>query len=258
MKANWLVVAACCCFVGVALGDQAQAIEQPVAKPAESRQDESAVEATKGAEAIYASLLEEYRSGKTGLGRLELLHNWSQRIALGQSISAGVAAPNGESAAAAAVDRQHEHQQRMKDLQKLVDHAAAAGKATALEEQAAQYFVHEAGLIPQLAESWRRWNEDREMDVELPSASEPRSLIVQPKEIFVNLDQDGSIFVAGKRLTPEQLTTHLTDAKKANPGWSVIIRADRRCKLASVVDVINTCNRVGMSHSLTTSAPTEQ
>ena len=94
---------------------------------------------------------------------------------------------------------------------------------------------------------------DREMDVELPAASEARPLIVQPKEIFINIDKDGNIFSGGEQYDLIRLERMLQQAKSANPvNQSVIIRADKRSELDSVVQVINACNRAGVSHSLTT------
>ena len=94
---------------------------------------------------------------------------------------------------------------------------------------------------------------DREMDVELPTASEAKPLIVQPQEIFVNVDQRGAIFVGGKELSIAQLEAHLDEAARNNPAnQSVILRADKRCELNAIVQVIDVCNRVGISHSLTT------
>ena len=94
---------------------------------------------------------------------------------------------------------------------------------------------------------------DREMDVELPTASEAKPLIVQPQEIFVNVDQAGDIFVGGRELTIAQLEEHLDEAARNNPAnQSVILRADKRCELNAIVEVINVCNKVGVSHSLTT------
>ncbi len=97
--------------------------------------------------------------------------------------------------------------------------------------------------------------EDREMDVELPSATEARALIVQPREIFVNIDSKGDIYVGGQRYDVPQLEQHLIDAKLNNPlTQSVIIRADKRTQLDVVVHVINACSKAGVGHSLTTSA----
>jgi biopolymer transport protein ExbD len=90
--------------------------------------------------------------------------------------------------------------------------------------------------------------EDRELDVLLPSASEAKPLIVQPKELFVNVDKDGRYFVDGKTLTGEEVESVLRQAAADNPvNQSVIIRADRRVQFDFVVTVMNACNRVGIT-----------
>lgn len=97
--------------------------------------------------------------------------------------------------------------------------------------------------------------EDREMDVELPAASEARPLIVQPKEIFVNINEQGQIYSGGEQFDLVRLEEMLQRAKANNPvNQSIILRADKRCELDTIVKVINVCNRTGVSHSLTTSA----
>ena len=96
---------------------------------------------------------------------------------------------------------------------------------------------------------------DREMDVELPAASEARPLIMQPKELFINIDDAGKIFSGGQEYDLVGLEELLEEAKSNNPvNQSVILRADKRCELDVVVQVINVCNKTGVSHSLTTSA----
>ncbi|MCO6454757.1 MAG: biopolymer transporter ExbD [Pirellulaceae bacterium] len=96
--------------------------------------------------------------------------------------------------------------------------------------------------------------EDRELEVLLPSASEARPLIVQPKELFVNVDRQGQYFVDGKVLTAEEVESVLRQAAADNPvNQSVTIRADRRVQFDHVVIVMNLCNRVGiMDYTVTT------
>ncbi len=95
--------------------------------------------------------------------------------------------------------------------------------------------------------------EDRELDVMLPAASEARPLTVQPKEMFVNVDRDGRYFVDGKTLDGDEIENVLEQAVVDNPvNQSVIIRADKRVQLDSVVFVMNACNKVGIfDYSLT-------
>ena len=95
-------------------------------------------------------------------------------------------------------------------------------------------------------------DEDREMDVILPSASEAKPLTAAPDELFVNIDRDGGFFVDGKTLNLPELETMLAQSAAKDPNRPVIIRADKDVALQATVDVINACNKVGyFSHSVT-------
>ena len=96
--------------------------------------------------------------------------------------------------------------------------------------------------------------EDRELDVMLPSASEAKPLTVQPKELFINIDHKGQYFVDGKVLGPDEIELVLKRAVADNPmNQPVIIRSDKRVALDHVVFVLNACNKVGIfDYSLTT------
>lgn len=95
--------------------------------------------------------------------------------------------------------------------------------------------------------------EDRELDVMLPSASEARALTIQPKERFINVDHRGRYFVDGATLTGQEVENVLEQAAADNPvNQSVIIRADKRVPLDYVVFVLNACNKAGIfDYSLT-------
>lgn len=97
--------------------------------------------------------------------------------------------------------------------------------------------------------------EDRELDVVLPAASEARPLIAAPKEVFVNIDKEGAFFVDGRVLGPDEVEQVLRRASTNNPlNQSVIIRADKRVMFDYVVTVMNLCNKVGISdYKVTTS-----
>jgi biopolymer transport protein ExbD len=97
-------------------------------------------------------------------------------------------------------------------------------------------------------------SEDRELDVTLPKASEARPLTAQPEEVFVNIDEDGNYFMAGKTRTLDEVESLLREAKVNNPlSQSVILRADKAVALDHVVAVMNLCNKVGMAdYTLTT------
>jgi len=86
--------------------------------------------------------------------------------------------------------------------------------------------------------------EERELPVKLPDASEAQPLISRPKELFINIDEQGRYYMGGKTLTLPQLEKVLVEAWSANPTrTTVIIRADERCRLQAVVSAINACKK---------------
>ena len=86
--------------------------------------------------------------------------------------------------------------------------------------------------------------EERELDVVLPDASEARPLTSKPRELFVNIDKDGRYYVTAKVVNLPQLQKILEAAYVNNPGRaSVVIRADKRSRLEYTVAVINACKK---------------
>jgi len=89
--------------------------------------------------------------------------------------------------------------------------------------------------------------EEREMDVMLPEASEAQPLTSKPRELFINIDADGQYFVTGKTVTLDELQPILKTAYVNNPGRaSAIIRADARCQWQPIVAAMNACNKANI------------
>ena len=90
--------------------------------------------------------------------------------------------------------------------------------------------------------------EDYELDVVLPAASEAQPLIAEPKELFVNIDRQGDYVVDGRVMTRDEVEEVLRQAVANNPvNQSVVIRADRRVEFDYVVAIMNLCNRTGVT-----------
>ncbi|MGQ9574024.1 MAG: ExbD/TolR family protein [Thermoguttaceae bacterium] len=86
--------------------------------------------------------------------------------------------------------------------------------------------------------------EEYQMDIVVPEASEAQPLIVRPQELVVNVDAAGQYFVAGRRVGLEELYGLFRTAAASNPGRAaVLIRADRRCQWEFVVAAMNACNK---------------
>ena len=84
--------------------------------------------------------------------------------------------------------------------------------------------------------------QERQMDLLLPEASEAQPLTSKPRETFVNIDAEGRYFLGGKILPLDELDSALKLTWVNNPDRaSVIIRADKRCPWQFVVAAVNAC-----------------
>jgi len=90
-------------------------------------------------------------------------------------------------------------------------------------------------------------SEERDLKVVLPDGSEAMPLTVKPREIFVNVDQDGRYFVRSQEVTADELSQLLVQAALNNPAsQSVIIRADKRVAWDFVATAMRLCNQAGI------------
>ncbi len=100
--------------------------------------------------------------------------------------------------------------------------------------------------------------EDRELPVQLPSATSAMPMTSEPQEVIVNIDERGSYFVSGAVMDAAALERTLQTALVNNPTTlSVIIRGDRRVPFQYVVDVMDLCNRLGISNYKVSTASQE-
>ena len=88
--------------------------------------------------------------------------------------------------------------------------------------------------------------EERELDVTPPQASEAKPLSQRPDELFINIDRKGRFHVTGKVLSVEQLYKVLKRAYNKNPHVPVLVRADKDCRWEPVVEAMNLCLKAGI------------
>lgn len=93
--------------------------------------------------------------------------------------------------------------------------------------------------------------EDREMDVPLPSAANAMPMTAEPQELIVNIDKRGALFVNNQNMQSDEFETLLRESISNNPlGQNVIIRADKSVPLQTPVDVMDICLKCGATYSL--------
>jgi biopolymer transport protein ExbD len=71
--------------------------------------------------------------------------------------------------------------------------------------------------------------------------------------LIVQVAASGAVLVNGAGVTLAELEMRLTDAKARDPQVSVAIKGDAAAQYFRVVDVIDLCNRLGVSMGLITS-----
>ena len=89
--------------------------------------------------------------------------------------------------------------------------------------------------------------EERALEVPLPQGTEAMPIIQRPKELYVNIDQEGRYFVDRTMLDLAEFRSVLRQAKANNPtGQTVIIRADKRAAWDFVATAMRLCNEAGI------------
>lgn len=96
--------------------------------------------------------------------------------------------------------------------------------------------------------------EERRLNIVLPSATSAAPMVHRPREIIVDVDAEGNIYLRGQPTTFDELERLLVAAVIDNPtSQSVIIRADGESSFQPVVSVMDLCNRAGVTdYSVTT------
>ncbi|KAA1260292.1 biopolymer transport protein ExbD [Rubripirellula obstinata] len=97
-------------------------------------------------------------------------------------------------------------------------------------------------------------DEERRLDIVLPTATSAMPMTSKPREIVVDIDASGNIYVGGKLKALTELQSVLELAVAENPtSQTVVIRSDHRTSFQPVVSVMDVCNRTGVSdYSVTT------
>ena len=89
--------------------------------------------------------------------------------------------------------------------------------------------------------------EERDMAVRLPQASEAAPTIASRQDLFVTLTSEGQFFLSGRQVNLVKLEEALQDAYRRNPGRQrVIIRADANSRTVHLVDAMNACNKANI------------
>lgn len=100
--------------------------------------------------------------------------------------------------------------------------------------------------------------DDRELPVQLPSASSAVPMTAEPTELVVNVDAMGQYMILGERMALDKVEFVLKRAIVDNPlNQTVIIRGDRKVAFQAIVSVLDLCTKLKvLSYKISTEAET--
>ncbi len=82
-----------------------------------------------------------------------------------------------------------------------------------------------------------------ELGANLPSVAAAMPMVMRPREMIVNVDDNGDIYLDGERFTERQLAQRFQRAQTDNPGnQSVVIRGNEGAEWKFVARVMSLCN----------------
>ena len=90
---------------------------------------------------------------------------------------------------------------------------------------------------------------EKELGIELPHVSTLTPLSAPPKQLIINIEQDGTTVVAGKKYLPAELAPLIAAMVKKDPEGAVIIRADQRTVMRHFADVTRICKQQGVQEA---------
>ena len=96
---------------------------------------------------------------------------------------------------------------------------------------------------------------EREMQIALPEASTAGPISATLRELIVNVDAEGRIFVSRRELELPSLRAMIVDAVKANPDQKVTVRGDRQTPYANIVSVLDACKTAGIQEPYLDTVP---
>lgn len=89
---------------------------------------------------------------------------------------------------------------------------------------------------------------ERQYDISLPTVTEARPLTGAPDELVVNVAGTGDVYLGDTKVTIEKLQQKLEEARKRYAGQAVVIRGDRELAYQTVMTLLNTCQKAGVTN----------
>ena len=87
---------------------------------------------------------------------------------------------------------------------------------------------------------------EKELGVQLPRTSAFVPMSAPPRQVIVNIEENGALKVAGETLDPDGLSTLLKTTLAREPDTGVVVRADERSQMKYFAAVTRACKAAGV------------
>lgn len=89
-------------------------------------------------------------------------------------------------------------------------------------------------------------DDERQNQIQLPTAADASALVAQPDEVVLNVTREGQFVLHGQTVTIEQAEVTLREAIANFPNQGVVVRGDGTGVYQHVVDALSACRRAGV------------
>ena len=89
---------------------------------------------------------------------------------------------------------------------------------------------------------------ERDVNLDLPKASDIGTTEEQPEELVINVLEDGTVLVGGQQLDDNGLLATLRQAANQDPDRQVTIRGDKMTYHQHIIKCMNMCGIAGLSN----------
>lgn len=94
--------------------------------------------------------------------------------------------------------------------------------------------------------TWSFSRQERELDVQMPSASEAKEQRRSVGEVIINVKADGTLVMNRRPMSPEDLLTALSRVASLYPDQAVVLRGDQRVDYGHIVQTLDLCRRANI------------
>lgn len=94
--------------------------------------------------------------------------------------------------------------------------------------------------------TWSFARQERELDVQMPSAGESKEQRRSVGEVIINVKSDGSLVMNRRTMSPDDLLRALSRVASLYPDQAVVLRGDQRVDYGTIVKTLDLCRRANI------------